>query len=243
MLPKGILFDLDDTIIAYGEISRPLWKEVCNELSVENNELEPVLLFETIKKISHWYWSDPERHRIGRSDLNRARRQVIEIVFKKLEIDDIPLAHKIADTFQTRREEELYLFKGAFETIEYLYDNNVALAMMTNGEKEKQRAKIEKFNLNNFFKVILIEGEQGFGKPDERVYKKALEGLGLNPEETWAVGDNLEWDVGGPQKLGIFGIWNDYMKEGLPEGSQVVPDRIVNSISELVEGYSTVIGY
>lgn len=235
MLPKGILFDLDDTILAYSEISKPIWKQVCNTYSAENDRLEPESLYRKIREISLWYWSDPERHRTGRSDLNRTRREVMEMVFEKLDVDDIPLAHKIGDTFQRKRDEEIYLFNGAMETVEYMYKNNIALAMMTNGEKEKQRAKIEKFNLEKFFKVILIEGEQGFGKPDERVYKKALDGLGLKPEECWAVGDNLEFDVGGPQKLGVFGIWNDYRGKRLPKDSPVVPDRIINSIQELIE--------
>ena len=235
MLPKGILIDLDDTIIAYSEISKPIWKQVCNEFSMENDKLEPGLLYETIKTISRWYWSDTERHRVGRSDLNQARREVMEMVFEKLDVDDIALAHKIGETFQSKREEELHLFKGAKETIEYMYKSNVALAMMTNGEKKIQRAKIERFGLEKYFKVILIEGEQGFGKPDERVYIKALEGLKLRPEECWAIGDNLEWDVGGAQKLGIFGVWNDYEKKGLPEDSLVAPDRIINSIRELME--------
>ena len=235
MLPKGILFDLDDTILVYSEISDPIWKQVCEKNTKENDKLEPEMLYEKIKEVSRWYWSDPERHRTGRSDLNRARRQILEMVFEKLDVNDIPLAHKIGETFQRRRDEEIYLFNGAMETIEYLYKNNVALAMMTNGEMEKQRAKIDKFNLEKYFKVILIEGEQGFGKPDERVYTKALEGLGLKPEECWAVGDNLEFDVGGPQKLGIFSIWNDYRNKGLPEDSAVIPDRIINSIQELIE--------
>jgi putative hydrolase of the HAD superfamily len=235
MLPKGILFDLDDTILAYSEISKPIWQQVCDEYSKENEKLEPELLYRTIKEISIWYWSDTERHRTGRSDLNRARREIMEMVFEKLGVDDIPLAHKIGETFQRRRDEEIYLFNGAKETIEYMNENNVILAMMTNGEMEKQRAKIEKFGLEKYFNVILIEGEQGFGKPDERVYVKALEGLGLKPEQCWAVGDNLEWDVGAPQKLGIFGIWNDYRKKGLPVDSQIVPDRIINSIQELIE--------
>ena len=235
MLPKGILFDLDDTILAYSEISKPIWKQVCIQYSKENEKLESELLYDTIKKISRWYWSDPERHRIGRSDLNRARREVMEMVFEKLDVNDKSLAHKIGDTFQKRRDEEIQLFKGAKETIEYMHKNNVALAMMTNGEMEKQRAKIDKFGLEKYFRVILIEGEQGFGKPDERVFKKALDGLGLKPEECWAVGDNLEFDVGGPQKLGIFGIWNDYIGNGLPPDSPVVPDRIITSIQELIE--------
>lgn len=235
MLPKGILFDLDDTILAYSEISKPIWKQVCEKYSKENDKLEPELLYEKIKEVSRWYWSDPERHRIGRSDLNRARREIMEIVFEKLNVDDTPLAHKIGNNFQQRRDNEIYLFNGAMETIEYMHEKKIALAMMTNGEMEKQRAKIEKFDLEKYFNVILIEGEQGFGKPDERVYTKALEGLGLKPEDCWAVGDNLEFDVGGPQKLGIFSIWNDYRGKGLPENSTVVPDRIINSIQELVE--------
>lgn len=235
MLPKGILFDLDDTIIAYGGASKSIWKEVCIQSSSENDKLDPEQLYNTIIETSLWYWSNPERHRTGRSDLNRARRYVLELVFEKLGVDDIPLAHKIGETFQRRKEERLYLFEGARETVEYLYKNGVALAMMTNGEKEKQREKIERFDLEKFFRIILIEGEQGFGKPDQRVYKKALEGIGVNPEEAWAVGDSLEFDIEGPQKMGIFSIWNDWKEKGLPEDSRVIPDRIINSIQELVD--------
>jgi putative hydrolase of the HAD superfamily len=47
------------------------------------------------------------------------------------------------------------------------------------------------------------------------------------------VGDNLEWDVGGPQKLGIVGIWIDAKGQGVPAASAVRPDRIIRSLSEL----------
>ena len=157
MLPKGILFDLDDTIIAYVGISKPVWKQVCQEFSVENDRLEPVLLYDIIKETSHWYWSDPDRHRKGRGDLNRARRHIMEMVFEKLGVDDTLLAHKIGETFQRRREEGLTLFEGARETLEYLNNSGVALALMTNGEMEKQRAKIERFDLEKYFRIILSE--------------------------------------------------------------------------------------
>jgi putative hydrolase of the HAD superfamily len=126
------------------------------------------------------------------------------------------------------------LFEGAIETLEYLVEKCVKLALMTNGETVKQREKIRRFDLEKYFTITLIEGEQGFGKPDERVFIKALEGLKLGPDECWAVGDNLEWDVAGPQKMGIFGIWNDFRKSGLPLDSEVRPDRIINSIRELM---------
>jgi hypothetical protein len=51
-----------------------------------------------------------------------------------------------------------------------------------------------------------------------------------------SVGDNLEWDVAAPQRLGIYGIWNDYLNKGLPPTTNIHPDRIINSISELTKG-------
>jgi putative hydrolase of the HAD superfamily len=49
------------------------------------------------------------------------------------------------------------------------------------------------------------------------------------------VGDNLEWEVAAPQRLGIHAIWFDAHGAGLPEGSAIRPDRVVRKLSELLE--------
>jgi putative hydrolase of the HAD superfamily len=49
------------------------------------------------------------------------------------------------------------------------------------------------------------------------------------------VGDHLEWEVAAPQRLGIFAIWHDALGRGLPAGSPVKPDRIIRSLSELLD--------
>lgn len=66
-----------------------------------------------------------------------------------------------------------------------------------------------------------------------RVYRRALDTLRVEPRETWMVGDNLEWDVAAPRRLGIYGIWLDVRGAGLPSGHEVRPDRIVRGLSEL----------
>jgi putative hydrolase of the HAD superfamily len=48
------------------------------------------------------------------------------------------------------------------------------------------------------------------------------------------IGDNLEWEVVAPQRLGIYAIWIDVHGEGLPDGSAVKPDRIIRSLTELL---------
>ena len=79
----------------------------------------------------------------------------------------------------------------------------------------------------------MIEGELGFGKPDPRVYERALDTLDVAPRDTWMVGDNLEWDVAEPQRQGIYGIWIDARGRGLPRDYPVQPDQIIQRLSEL----------
>ena len=232
-LPKAILFDLDDTILSLGS-PQACWQRVCEGFVGRLDGARSDALLETILKVSAWYWSDPERHRRGRLDLTLARREVVAGAFQKMGLRDEILAQEIADTFNVAREAGACLFPDATDTLRRLRERGVRLALITNGGGEIQRGKIERFGLAPYFDLIQIEGELGVGKPDERAYRHALAALGVGPEETWMVGDNLEWEVVAPQRLGITGVWHDWQGTGLPEGSRVRPDRIIRTLSEIV---------
>jgi putative hydrolase of the HAD superfamily len=144
------------------------------------------------------------------------------------------LAIRLADRFTAYREEEMFVFPGAHDAIDALRALGVKLALITNGAGDTQRAKIERFELAHRFDHIQIEGEHGFGKPEERAYLHAMAALGVSAGETWMIGDNLEWEVVAPQRLGIYAIWMDVHGDGLPAGSPVKPDRIIRSLTELL---------
>ena len=76
--------------------------------------------FPGIHKVSDWFWSDKERHKNGRRDLNSARRFIVSQAFQKLGIKELSLAEEIADAFSAQREEEIFLFEKAEETLEIL---------------------------------------------------------------------------------------------------------------------------
>ena len=53
----------------------------------------------------------------------------------------------------------------------------------------------------------------------------------------WMVGDNLRLDIQPAHELGMSMVWVDYDKKGLPIDSLAVPTSIINSLTELLEGY------
>jgi putative hydrolase of the HAD superfamily len=143
---------------------------------------------------------------------------------------------EIASRYRDLREERICLFPGAIETIEWFRSQGIRLGMATNGNAAGQRAKIERFGLAPYFERIIVEGEFGLGKPHREVYETLFASLNADPAKMWSIGDNLEWDVGAPQALGVYGIWVDGAGEGLPIDASVQPDRIIAAISELRPG-------
>ena len=230
-LPKAILFDMDDTILAYDNVADTVWTVVCDEFAARLDGVQPSALRTAIDQHRAWFWSDPERHRRGRLDLELARREVIGGAFRRLGVEVPPIAEEIGLAYATRREDAIEPFPGALGTMR---ERGVRLALVTNGNAESQRRKIDRFGLEPYFAYVLIEGEFGAGKPEERVYTHALEQLGAGTDEAWMVGDNLEWEVAAPQRIGIFSIWMDSRRKGLPVSTAVRPDRIINTLPELL---------
>lgn len=233
-LPKAILFDLDDTILASGQ--RPqILLEIAIIFSSELSPLTPDHVADHLEAAFTRHWSDPARHKVARFALAEARRGVVREAFTELGGPRLAaLAEPFADRFTETREAMTELFPTARETIETLKARGVLLALVTNGAASVQRGKIERFALADLFDHIQIEGEHGFGKPEARAYLHAMEALGVTPEETWMVGDHLEWEVAAPQRLGIHAVWYDGFGRGLPPDSEIRPDRIIQRLAELL---------
>jgi len=232
--PQAILFVLDDTIIGDSSSVEPAWRSVCEQAAKEVPDLDPDALFAAIAGVRDQFWSDPDRHREGRADLRATSGRIVRDALLSLGFDLPALAATVAHRYRDLRETAARPFPRAIETLEGLRAMGVRLGLITNGSGPGQRAKIESFDLARHFDHILIEGEFGCGKPDDRVYLTTMRSLGSRPDQTWSVGDNLEWDIAVPQRLSLYTVWVDVSGTGLPTGSEVQPDRIIRSIAELL---------
>ncbi len=231
--PAAVFFDLDDTLLACAASPEACWRQLCHRFAPQVPRVRAEDLSAAVERHRSWFWSDRARHRTGRLDLTQARRAIVAGAFRELGLDAADVGNALADAFTSEREDTLDLLPNALDTLQRLRGDGVRLALLTNGSREFQRRKIERFGLADLFDCIVIEGEFGAGKPDTRVYQHALERIGVHPAETWMVGDNLEWDVAAPQRVGISGIWFDRARQGLPADCSVTPDRIISTLSEL----------
>src|SRR6267154_5299686 len=211
-LPRAMLIDMDDTILsAYG---RPdiAWNNVTAEFASELAPLLPQQVAAAIVESGRKFWAAAGAE--WRLKLAEARHEVVRGGFATLSRAGeaalgSDLAIRLANRFTSYRDEQMFVFPGAHDAIDALKARGVKLALVTNGAADIQRAKIERFALAHRFDHIQIEGEHGFGKPEERAYRHAMDALGVTAGETWMIGDNLEWEVVVPQRLGIYAIWMD----------------------------------
>jgi putative hydrolase of the HAD superfamily len=237
-LPRAILFDLDDTLIQAYAQPEEAWRrllttfaEALGASDAPAVEAVRVAVMDEARSL----WSDQAAAAKWRLNIPGARRLSTRRALARLGYDDETLADRIADAFTEMRRQEYRLYPDAHTTVDALRRAGVKLALVTNGASEIQRAKIERFDLGHRFDHIQIEGEFGRGKPELAVYEHALERLGCAACDAWMVGDNYEWEVVAPQKLGMCGIWYDPYGVGVPTGAPATPTRVIKRLAELVE--------
>jgi len=230
-LPRVLLFDLDDTILRFSAGQPDCWR-LALELHAAHLDDHALLLRAIVAEGSE-FWAPAERAFWGRQNMHAARRL---IACSALAGHGVPLdlCHRIADEMTERKEALVRPFDGALEALASLRERGHRLGLITNGSSDFQRKKLTRFALEPLFDIILIEGELGYGKPDRRVFERALAFFDVAAADTCMIGDNLEADIAAARGLGIPAIWHDAHGVGLPAQPIATPDRIIVSLNELL---------
>lgn len=233
-MPRAIFFDLDDTLLNTSGGVEASWKLVSEEFAPRLGA-EPAHLHEIVRKQQMEFWKDEAA--VGaywRTRLHEARIMNVARAFEANGLD-AALAREYSDRYWEEVSGRYHLFDDAHETLHRLRDGGFRLGLITNGPQEMQRWKIARFEVEQHFDVIVIEGEFGAGKPDRRVFEHALRSTGTDPQDAWHVGDNLYADIGGAQAVGIHGVWIHRERLERKDGAEAMPDRVIGHLPELQE--------
>jgi len=229
------LFDLDDALMAFDIVTDKAWDRAidefirCNNINIEKN-----ILLEKINTTRKWYWSDSERHKIGRENINNARREIVKLALGNYLNIEIHLLENLADNYSNIQEDLWYLFDDVEKSLQEIKKMKKKIGVMTNGTSESQRKKLKRFDIEKYFDYIFIEGEIGYGKPDIKMYEYMLQITKIENNKIIMVGDNLIWDIEPPNKLGIYTIWINTRGIKL-EDYNIRPNKIIGKISDIIE--------
>ncbi|NXI69509.1 NANP phosphatase, partial [Anseranas semipalmata] len=109
----------------------------------------------------------------------------------------------------------------------------VRLLLLTNGDRQTQREKIEACACQPYFDAIVVGGEQKEEKPAPSIFRYCCELLGVQPAECVMVGDSLDTDIQGGLNAGLKAtIWlNKTM--AAPAATSPVPHYVISSVLDL----------
>jgi putative hydrolase of the HAD superfamily len=214
-----VLFDLDDTLLNHREADR-LAAQNLYERQAISSPLEAFLT--TWKQAQEQHY---KRYSAGEISFQEQRRARISDVLKR------PLQNEEADALFTQYlnayEENWKLFDDVLPCLNQL--SSCRLGLITNGDGQQQRRKLEKTGLTDRFDMIVISSECGLSKPAPEIFLHACALAGEKPEHTLYVGDRYDLDALPARKAGLTGLWLDRTNARTEEHTP----PIISSLSEL----------
>ncbi len=90
----------------------------------------------------------------------------------------------------------------------------------------------DNLGIRSLFSVIVDSTQVGLAKPDPRIFRRAVDELGLPPAAATFVGDSLARDMKGAREVGMRHIW--LAGEGVVRPQPCCPgDRVIRSLREV----------
>ncbi len=202
MKQKTVIFDLDDTLIEYGESESYGLENAFRDLSLPYSS-EILALY---KRINRELWAVYSEGKITSEDLRHQR-------FSQL-LSDLGHGENLVSEARSRY---LYHFgrRGvpspyAESVLRQLRSKGHRLGAITNGFTDMQRPRLENSGLAHFFDDLIISDEVKLTKPDPQIFALSMERLGVREKElVYYVGDNPVDDIKGARDFGLKTIWID----------------------------------
>lgn len=206
---RWLLFDADGTLFDFESAQEGALVECWTAAGHPRDEA----LLERFREINAELW-----HRYERGDTTQERLRLER--FERLlgATGRTGPAEALADSYVECLARRGTLYDGVAELLEELRRRHV-LALVTNGIAEVQRSRVRLSGVEELFASVVISGEVGAAKPDERFFDAAFESLGRPPrEEALIIGDSLSSDVEGGRRYGVATCWLNPSGAAMPEG-------------------------
>jgi putative hydrolase of the HAD superfamily len=128
------------------------------------------------------------------------------------------LVSRLAALYERSEPRSYVLEQGVREALEEVRRAGWSIAVITNGNRRTQPAKLASAGILPLVDAVVISSHEGIAKPDPRVFRLAAERAGASLEDAWAIGDDLRQEIAGAARLALRSVWLN------PQGRPPSPD-------------------
>ncbi len=117
---------------------------------------------------------------------------------KDLQEEDVERVRRFGEQI---RSQPLQLLEGVRETLAYLSPRH-DLILLTKGDIEEQKLKVEQSGIEGFFRQVVIVLEK-----DLATYQRVISEVGVDPHHTWMVGNSPRSDINPALAAGLNAVY------------------------------------
>lgn len=209
---KGVIFDLDGTLID----SMKIWSRIDRKFLSENGiDNPPADISDRVKKMT---LEESSQYFIDEFGLSCTKEYVID---------------RIEELVRIEYEENIPLKPYAAEILDFLDEQGISYGVATATYKTLAETVLRRCGIYDRMKFVLTDQEFPLGKKFPDIFLNAAERLGFSPEETLVIEDSLHCirtSVGaGFVTVGIY----DEISAGDRDEIVKTADYYINSLEEL----------
>ncbi len=220
---KAIIFDLDDTLYD------------CSGTLVVRGRRQ---VAKTIAKLINYSEEEAYQLQLDMEEKYGVKTNIYEKIASHYHLPGT-YAQELLEEFVHIDISDISVFPDVIETLKRLKAQGYRLVLVTFGDKEIQRKKIDVLGLNNRYFDDIVITERNKSQPKKASFQEIMKRYNLQAEEVICVGDKIDDELAASKSLGLVTImfehgrhYKAYLKE---QNKHIKPDYSIKCMKDLLK--------
>ena len=220
---KVIIFDLDDTLYD------------CSGTLVVRGRRQ---VAKTIAKLINCSEEEAYQLQLDMEEKYGVKANIYEKIVSHYHLPGT-YAQELLEEFVHTDISDITVFPDVIDTMIQLKGRGYWMVLVTSGDKEIQRKKIDVLGLNNRYFDDIVITERNKGQPKKACFQEIMKRYDLQAEEFVCVGDKIDDELTASKSLGMVTVmfehgrhYNAYLKV---QDKYIKPDYFIKHIRNILE--------
>ncbi len=206
---EHLFFDLDHTLWDFENNARDSMIDIFHEFEVNKITTTDFNgFYEKYSEHNRLLWERYQKGFISAEELKWKRMWRTLLDFK---VGDEDLAKNMGKRFLEILPTKQSVFPYTIEILNYLFEKNYQLHLITNGFEKTQWSKIKNSKIDHFFTHVITSESSNSMKPEKEIFQYAIQKANTDVSKSIMIGDNLEADIKGAIDFGMDCIFVNHI--------------------------------